>query len=153
MFQTTSNDVVLSGHGATLPQNVRTTRVPNGVEFITFGPPGSSITDRLGQMLEGGTYISNLFVTSPRTNERSPLTPSIFTPASGNIPNLLLSGPRGIQVAGMGAVPHIIGVEAKTHLNDLWARITPFIKPNKTVRVIWAACSSISANDPTVDGE
>ena len=65
MFQTTSDDIVLSGHGATLPQSAGVTKVPNGVEFITFGPPGSSITDQLGQMLEGGHYISNLFVTSP----------------------------------------------------------------------------------------
>ncbi|MGC6536102.1 MAG: putative adhesin [Candidatus Puniceispirillaceae bacterium] len=153
MFQTTSDDVVLSGHGATLPQNARTTKVPNGVEFITFGPPGSSITDQLGQMLEGGIYISNLFVTSPETNERSPLTPSAFTAASGDIPNLLLSGPRDIEIAGMGAVPHIIGVEADTHLGNLWQRVKPFIKPNRTVRVIWAACSSLGVDDPSVDGE
>ena len=152
MFQTTADDVILSGHGATLPQDQRMTTVPDGVEFIMFGPPDSSITDQLGQMLEGGVYISDLFVTSPKTGDRSPLTPTVLTAASGNIPNLLLSGPRDIEVAGMGAVPHIIGVEADTHLDDLWRRVRPFIKQNKILRVIWAACSSLGVDDPSVDG-
>ena len=52
----------------------------------------------------------------------------------------------------MGAVPHIIGVEADTHLDDLWRRVRPFIKQNKILRVIWAACSSLGVDDPSVDG-
>ena len=65
----------------------------------------------------------------------------------------MMAKKRNIEIAGMGALPHIIGVEADTHLSDLWQRVTPFIKPNETVRVIWAACSTIDVDDPSVDGE
>lgn len=153
MFQTTTDDLILSGHGATLPDEHRETRLPVGVEFVMFGPPGTSITDNLGQMLEGGTYISNMFYISPKTGDRSPITPTILTSASGPIPNLSLSAPRDIEVGGMGVVPHIIGVEADTHLDDLWQRVKPFIKENKTLRVIWGACSSLGYEDPVADGE
>ena len=53
MIQTTKHDVVFSGHGAVLPEAGRVTRVPYGVEFYMFGPPGITITDALGQKLEG----------------------------------------------------------------------------------------------------
>ena len=54
MIQTTKHDVVFSGHGAVLPEAGRVTRVPYGVEFYMFGPPCITITDALGQKLEGG---------------------------------------------------------------------------------------------------
>ena len=62
-------------------------------------------------------------------------------------------GPRNLKIAGMGVVPHIIGVEANTHLHDLWQRLKPFLQPNRKIRVIWGACSSIGSSDPSVDGE
>ena len=136
MFQTTNEDVIFSGHGATLPEKGRLTRVPEGVEFIMFGPPGTCITDNLGQMLEGGIYISNLFIISPKTQDRSPLSANKLTYASGGIPNLLLSEPRNINVGGQGVVPHIIGVETPTHLQDLWKRLKPFKKDGKIIRAI-----------------
>lgn len=153
MFQTTSDDVIFSGHGVTLPAAGRITRVPEGVDFYMFGPPGVSMTDKLGQMLEGGIYISNLFITSPKTRERTALKPTVLTSDSGSIPNLGLIAPRNLKIAGMGVVPHIIGVEANTHLHDLWQRLKPFLQPNRKIRVIWGACSSIGSSDPSVDGE
>lgn len=153
MFQTTKDDVIFSGHGATLPEKGRLTHVPEGVEFIMFGPPGTCVTDNLGQMLEGGIYISNLFITSPKTKGRSSLSATKLTYASGGIPNLILAQPRDINVGGQGVVPHIIGVETPTHLQDLWPRLKPFRKAGKILRVIWAACSTIRNTDPTADGE
>jgi hypothetical protein len=48
--------------------------------------------------------------------------------------------------------PHVIGVESKTDLHDLWARARPFIDPRKTTRIFWAACSSIKVGgNPCVD--
>ena len=153
MIQTTKNDVVFSGHGAVLPEAGRVTRVPNGVEFYMFGPPGITITDALGQKLEGGIAISRLFITSPRTGSPSPLQPTIVTEASGAIPNLRLSAPRQLAIGGQGVVPHIIGVEAETDLTTLWQRLTPFRKQGQTLRVFWAACTSMGQTDPVVDGE
>lgn len=153
MFQTTSDDVIFSGHGETLLTAGHVTRVPEGVEFYMFGPPGVSITDKLGQKLEGRIRISKLFITSPKTGKKTALTPTVLTSDSGSIPNLGLLAPRNINIAGMGVVPHIIGVEANTHLHDLWPRVKPFLQPNRKIRVIWAACSTIGSNDPTVDGQ
>ena len=137
MIQTTKDDVVLSGHGSSLPEAGRVTRVPEGVEFYMMGPPGTTITDDLGQKLEGGIYISSLYISSPITKTKSSIKPTIVTSASGSIPNLALSAPRKLKIGGKGVVPHIIGVEEKTHLHDLWARVRPFIKPGKTLRVYW----------------
>ena len=153
MIQTTEQDVVFSGHGAVLPAEGIVTRVPSGVEFYTFGPPGTTITDHLGQMLEGGLPIRNLFIISPKTNQRSPLQPSVYTDKSGSIPNLLLESPRKLDIGGKGVVPHIIGVEKVTSLHDLWQRLKPFIKSGKTLRVFWGACSYITQDDPEVDAE
>lgn len=153
MFQTTSEDVIFSGHGGTLPNKGHVTRVPYDVEFILFGPPGTSLSDELGQKLEGGIYISTLFIISPNTHERTPITPTIYTSKSGAIPNLILSDPRKLQVGGQGVVPHIVGVEGEAHLHDLWERLRPFIKKGKTLRVIWGACSTMGNDDPLAHGE
>lgn len=153
MFQTTKDDVIFSGHGATLPEKGQVTHVPYGVEFYMFGPPGTTITDNLGQMLEGGINITTLFITSPKTGDRIPLEPTVFKNGGGSIPNLLLAAPRQINVGGYGVVPHIIGVETPTHIQDLWPRLKPFIKSGQTLRVFWGACSTIGADDPEADGE
>ena len=127
--------------------------MPYGVEFYMFGPPGTTITDNLGQMLEGGINITTLFITSPKTGDRIPLEPTVFKNGGGSIPNLLLAAPRQINVGGYGVVPHIIGVETPTHIQDLWPRLKPFIKSGQTLRVFWGACSTIGADDPEADGE
>ena len=153
MLQTTRDDVIFSGHGCTLPEKGQVTRVPLGVEFYMMGPPGVTLTDHLGQMLEGGLYITTLFITSPKTGGRSPLQPVVRRYQDGAIPNLALDAPRDIDVGGQGVVPHIIGVEAFTSLQDLWPRLKPFIKPNHTIRVFWGSCTSLGADGPEVDGE
>ena len=114
MFQTTKDDVIFSGHGTSWPEAGRVTRVPYGVQFIMFGPPGTRITDDLGQMLEAGLYISKLFIRSPKTGGKSPIVPSVFTAESGSIPNVSLKAPRNLDIGGAGIVPHIVGVEEET---------------------------------------
>lgn len=89
---------------------------------------------------------------SDKTDTRSPLRPSVYKADYGDIPNLILEGPRQLNVGGQGVVPHVIGVEAPTHLHDLWSRIKPFQKPNETIRVIWAACSVMGNESPLADG-
>ena len=148
MFQTTQQDVILSGHGSTFPDKHKVTKVPDGVEFCMFGPPGTSITDNLGQMLEGGVYIRRIYLTSPKSGEEIELKPSVYTAKSGDIPNLMLHAPRGIAVGGQGVVPHVIGVEKATHLHDLWPRLKPFLRKGEVLRVIWAACSTLGTEDP-----
>ena len=153
MFQTTADDIIFSGHGVTIPEAGRVTRVPYNVEFYMFGPPGTCLSDNLGQLLEGGVFIHDLFIESHKTDSKVPLKPTILTFDYGSIPNLILHPPRDLNIGGMGVVPHLIGVEEPTHLQDLWQRLKPFQKPNKTLRVIWAACGSMSSKDePMANG-
>lgn len=154
MFQTTRNDVVFSGHGSNLPRDAKLTRVPPEVEFITFGPPGSVMTENLGQLQKGGQAITKIFIISPVTNEKTYIQATSYKFESGDIPNLALWPPRDLEIAGKGAVPHIIVVEAETHLADLWPRLRPFRKRGQTLRVIWSACAALDQNsNQLVDGE
>ena len=123
LIQNTKDDVVFSGHGSTLTPAGKVTRVPSGVEFYLLAPPGAGITDRLGQALERGERITSLYIRSKMTMEFSPHRYAVYTDASGDIPNMALHPPRGLDISGT-VVPHIIGVEGITDLHDLWARAT-----------------------------
>ena len=151
LIQTNGDDVVFSGHGSTMPPAGKVTRVPSGVEFYLLGPPGASITNRLGNALEAGDRITELFIRSGMTDEFSPHRYKVYTSKSGDVPNMVLHPPRGLDLSGK-IVPHIIGVEKNTDLHDLWARAKPFINPRATTRIFWAACSNLRGGDkPVVD--
>lgn len=151
LIQTTSDDVVFSGHGSSLPAAGKVTRVPAGVEFYLLAPPGASITNRLGQALERGERITSLFIKSKITNQFSPHRYSVYTSDTGDVPNMVLHPPRGLDMSGQ-IVPHVIGVEKSTDLHDLWTRAKPFIDPRGTTRIFWAACSSMRhGRSPCVD--
>jgi hypothetical protein len=151
LIQTVRDDVVFSGHGSTLPAAGKVTRVPAGVEFYLLAPPGAGITNRLGQALERGERITELYIRSSVTKQFSPHRHAVYTSATGDVPNMALQPPRGLDISG-NIVPHVIGVERNTDLHDLWARARPFIDPRGTTRVFWAECSSIKAGgNPCVD--
>ena len=151
LIQTTSDDIVFSGHGSSLPAAGKVTRVPAGVEFYLLAPPGAGITNRLGQALERGERITTLYIQSKVTREFSPHRYAVYTSETGDIPNMVLHPPRGLEISGE-IVPHLIGVERETDLHDLWARAKPFIKPRAITRVFWAACSSLKpGGNPCVD--
>lgn len=153
MIQTTADDVVFSGHGNTLPEAGQVTRVPYGMELILLGPPGSQITDHLGQLLEGGVPIYRLFIKSRMTGEASTVIHTVHTAETGSVPNLVLNPPRDLNIGGLGVVPHVIGVETPTSMHDLWPRARTFMKPGRTLRVFWAACHSIEKEIRLIDGE
>lgn len=140
-IQTTSADVIISGHGAYTHSGETT--VPDGFELWVLGPPGASISDPLGGALESGTRITKLGIQSPTTHEWSPVVPTVYA-AGTKAPDYSLYAPRGLQLKPGG--PHLIGVEGSSgqKLSTLWARVQPFAKPGKKVRVFWAACSAIA---------
>ena len=84
LIQTTRDDVVFSGHGSTLPAAGKVTRVPAGVEFYLLAPPGAAITNRLGQALERGERITELFIRSGVTKQFSPHRHVVYTSATGS---------------------------------------------------------------------
>lgn len=155
MFQTTKDDVVFAGHGATIVGRGHETHVPEGVEFYMFGPPGTALASHLQRMLEGGVLIRRLYLLSPKTRETSTIEPAVFTHQSGAIPDLILGDSHKIKLGQKGVVPHIIGVDHPTRLHDMWPLLTPFIKPGRTLRVVWAACSLTGElkDSPKVHGE
>ena len=155
MFQTTKDDVIFSGHGATDLGRGHETRVPEGVELYMFGPPGTALADHVQRMLEGGVLIRRLYLISPKTKEKSTIEPAVFTSRSGAIPDLILGDSHNTKIGQKGVVPHIIGVDHPTRLHDMWSLLTPFIKPGRTLRVMWAACSITGelSDTPKVHGE
>lgn len=137
-IQATSNDVVMSGHGSF--EFKGETLVPEGIEFCVLAPLGASISDSLGQMIESGSQIKKLGLKSKSTNDLINVQQQTYN-AGDVAPNYILHAPRGIIIKP--GIPHIIGVEKSTELSDLWIRVQPFIKPGKTIKVFWAACSAI----------
>ena len=111
LIQTVRDDVVFSGHGSTLPAAGKVTRVPAGVEFYLLAPPGAGITNRLGQALERGERITELYIRSSVTKQFSPHRHAVYTSATGDIPNMALHPPRGLDISS-NMVPHVIGVDA-----------------------------------------
>ena len=143
MFQSTKDDVVFAGHGATLLGQGHETRVPEDVEFYIFGPPGTALADHVQRMLEGGVSIRRLYMLSPKTGATSTIKPTVYTHKSGPIPDLILGDSHKIKLGQKGVVPHIIGVDHPTRLHDMWPLLTPFKRSGRTLRVMWAACSTM----------
>ncbi|HYS65152.1 MAG TPA: hypothetical protein VEN30_15285 [Paraburkholderia sp.] len=148
MIKATEIDWVISGHGSTLTSTQPpTTRVPAGMRLVLLAPPGTALTNRLGNALERGTAIDHVVLRqNGRSNAHEPATYA----AGADVPNLTLHfiAPRDIAAGG---VPHIIGVAQDTTLDSLWSRIIPV--QGKTVSVFWAACSNIdgTSGTPVVD--
>ena len=154
MFQTTEDDVLFHGHGATILGRGNETRVPKGVDFYTFGPPGTSMTGNLSDMLVGGQLIRQIYLSSPKSKDTVNIEPTVYTYESGPIPGLILDGSEQTRLGQKGIVPHIIGVNDLTNLHDMWPLLDPFKKPGQRLRVIWTACSTIGDAyiDPRANG-
>lgn len=147
-IQTTGNDVVLSGHG--LYDLSGETIIPAGVELWVLAPPGSLLSDATGGALEHMDRITKLAVVSPKTKALSPVTPTRYA-AGSKAPNYTLTAPRGLDVRPNG--PHILGVESRTYLDALWARVQVFVKPGAKVRVFWACCAELKGQQQMKDDE
>ncbi len=148
-IQTTSDDVVLSGHGAFRFDGE--TIVPDGFECWLLAPLGAGIADSLGQAIESKTKITKLGLKNVGSTDLITVNPIVYG-AGEAMPNLVLQPPRDIVIKPGG--PHVIGVEETTPLADLWQRVIPFRKTGKVVSVYWAACSVIAgATNPVVLGK
>ena len=147
-LQTTGDDVILSGHGGLT--NTNTTRVPAFVELWLLAPPGASVADETAQALENMTKLTQLGLKNPNSDVLVNDTLIVYT-AGKDVPDYTLTAPRGIIIDPQG--PHVIGVEQNTRLSELWVRVQPFVKPGKTLRVFWAACTAMAgAKNPVVIG-
>lgn len=111
--QGASNGTVFSGHGAYFPAN-GTTVVPEGTEITFYSEHGGTITDSLGNAVETGQDVSQVF---QRT----------YGPGS-EIPNYTLQPPEGLSLQGSP-----LTVTTDTNLSEL-------LQPGMG-RVCWAACT------------
>lgn len=146
-IQATKNDVVLSGHGSVEVGTGETT-VPGGFELVVLAPPGASISDRLGGMIERGEKVKKLKLPTG-TGSMIDFKPVVYK-AGQRAPNYVLHPPRGLALRP--GVPHMLGVETATTLNDLWARVITFHRPGKTTRCFWCACAALDgAQNQMVD--
>jgi hypothetical protein len=146
-IQATKDDVVLSGHGSVEIGGGETT-VPVGFELVVLAPPGASISDRLGGMIERGEKVKKLSLPTG-SGGKVDFQPIIYA-AGKNAPNYVLHPPRDLALRP--GVPHMIGVEAATPLSDLWPRILVFTRQGETTRCFWCACAAISgAQNQMVD--
>jgi hypothetical protein len=146
-IQATKNDVVLSGHGSVEIGGGETT-VPGGFELVVLAPPGASISDRLGGMIERGEKVNKLKLPTG-SGQMIDFEPIIY-PAGKRAPNYVLHPPRGLALRP--GVPHMLGVEKATSLNELWARVLTFSRPSKVTRCYWCACAAIDgAQNQMVD--
>ena len=148
-LQTTGDDVIFSGHGALVLLGKKTeTAVPKGIELWLLAPPAASIADASGQALESMQKITRIGIQNAPGEALSTMLPIRYK-AGEMAPNYVLQAPDGITLKPKG--PHVLGVTADTELANLWDRVTPFIKPDKTVRCFWAACTAIDgAGNPTI---
>ena len=149
-IQTTADDVVISGHGG-LAYDVQQTLVPVGFELWVMGPPGSAISENLGRMLESGAVINKLGICMTTGATGQPIVaednawiqaqPKIYA-AGGMAPDYTVGPPdQGLVIQESPA--RIIGVVMDTRLSELWPRLQMYAVDNETIRVFWAACSSI----------
>lgn len=146
-FQATKNDVVLSGHGAVELGSGETT-VPANCRLIVLAPPGASITDRLGGIVEQGKSFSKLKL-STKASGFIDFQPVVYE-AGTNCPDYVLHPPIGLAL--QPGVPHMLGVGEATSLSDLWPRILTFVQVGRTTSVFWCACASIDyGEDHVVD--
>lgn len=104
---------VFSGHGAYYPQN-RTVIVPEGTQITFYSSHGATITDELGNRIETGQDLSNVF---QRT----------YGPGSV-VPNYTLSPPGNLKIMG-----DPVTVTEDTNLSEL-------LQPDMG-KVCWAACT------------
>jgi hypothetical protein len=137
-IQATKNDVVLSGHGSVEVGTGETT-VPGGFELVVLAPPGASITDRLGGMIERGKKVKRLKMTT-RLSGRMSFEPMVYQ-AGESCPDFVLYPPRGLTLRP--GVPHMLGVAEATPLSELWQRVLMFRRVGQTTRVFWCACAAI----------
>ena len=146
-IQATKHDVVLSGHGAVEVGKGETT-VPAGFELVVLAPPGATISDRLGGLIENGKSVGALKL-STGTGGVVEFKPVVY--GSGkSCPNYVLSAPRGLALKP--GVPHMLGVEGKTELSSLWQRVEVFRRVGETTRVYWCACAAMQgAKNQMVD--
>lgn len=141
-IQATKNDVVLSGHGAVQIGQGETV-VPAGFELVVLAPPGASITDRLGGMVERGEKIKGLKLSTAASGWMK-FEPLVFK-AGRSCPDYVLAPPLGLALRP--GVPHMLGVATPTLLSDLWQRVMTFRRIGKTTRVFWCACASIRGGE------
>jgi hypothetical protein len=147
MIQATGNDVLCSGHGAIESQSVDTI-VPAGVQLVVLAPPAASVANSLASKLESGQPIYGLEIISPQTGLPSPTQPLIYNPGQA-APNYILYPIDGSWL--QPGVAHILGVSEATTLEQLWPRITAFVKPNVIISCYWAACTALQgASNPVV---
>src|SRR5512134_923786 len=123
-IQATKDDVVLSGHGEVELGGGETT-VPGGFELVVLAPPGASISDRLGGMIERGEMVKKLKLPTG-AGSLIDFEPMVY-PAGKKAPNYVLHPPRGLALNP--GVPHMLGVEAATPLEKLWDRVKVFTRP------------------------
>lgn len=146
-IQANKDDVVLSGHGEVEIGGGETT-VPGGFELVVMAPPGASISDRLGGMIERGEKIKNLKLPTGAGGMAN-FDPVVY-PAGKKAPNYVLHPPRGLALKP--GVPHMLGVEEATTLEKLWDRVKVFARPGKVTRVYWCACAAMDgAKNQMVD--
>ena len=146
-IQATKDDVVLSGHGSVEIGGGETT-VPGGFELVVLAPPGASISDRLGGLIERGEKVKKLKLPTGASGmiDFKPMT----YPAGKKAPNYVLHPPRGLALKP--GVPHMLGVEAATTLEKLWDRVKVFSRPGKVTKVYWCACAAMDgAQNQMVD--
>jgi hypothetical protein len=146
-IQATKNDVVLSGHGSVEIGGGETV-VPGGFELVVLAPPGASISDRLGGMIERGEKVKQ-FKLPTGASGAIDFKPVVYK-AGQKAPNYVLHPPRGLVLKP--GVPHMIGVEAETSLEELWKRVKVFSRPGKVTKVFWCACAAMDgAQNQMVD--
>ena len=146
-IQATKDDVVLSGHGS-VELGTGETSVPGGFELVVLAPPGASISDRLGGMIESGKSVSKLKLATG-TGGMVEFQPVVYA-AGKSCPNYVLHAPRGLALRP--GVPHMLGVEKATPLSELWARVRTFSRDGKVTRVYWCACAALDgAKNQMVD--
>ena len=146
-IQATKDDVVLSGHGA-VDVGTGETAIPGGFELVVLAPPGASISDRLGGMIERGEKVNKLKLPT-RASGNIDFDPIVYS-AGKMAPNYVLYPPTGLVLKP--GVPHMIGVAKATPLSELWVRIKVFYRTGQVTRCFWCACAAIQgATNPTVD--
>jgi len=120
-FTHTRTSSALAGHGRMMSMG-ETFTVPAGTWITFHAPPGASITDTYGRMIEGG---------------RDTMYTRTYGPGDV-IPDLVLGPPKGLDVLSSSKT-----VASDTKLSDL-------LQPNMG-RLDWAACRTPQGRGPSMD--
>jgi hypothetical protein len=136
--QTTSKDVLISGHGPYVFTGK--TIIPQSIELWVITPMGASISDALGGALETGARITKLGVMSPAKGEWNPVAPTVYTPGM-HAPNYTVYQPSSLRSAPSPGGPHLFTPEDASgqRLSSLWKRLQAFAQTGRTLRIFWAA--------------